>query len=119
MAVAEWDCRLPIVPLSSGFEDALGDNVIKFQPDVGSPLLRKRASFANDDVSVSFHLDCEQRQYMEAFYKKNAALPFYMRNFYGGAKPYKQKFQFDSPPVFVKSGVVDGWLVSFKLKRVT
>lgn len=69
MPLATWPVGLPTDPMSQGYDEQLGDNVIRTAMDVGPPKKRPRSSAAVKPVSVTFDLTRAQVATLQAFYE--------------------------------------------------
>lgn len=76
-----WPHALPQSPLYQGAEVTFGENVTRFQPDVGREVRRRRTSSRDDVHSVSFIVDEAQLLVFREFYSvtiADGALSFQM-----------------------------------------
>lgn len=120
MADIEWPWELPVFALNGSFGEQLGDNIVKFEPDVGPALRRQRSTIVDDQVSFSLVLRCHQVERLRKFYKTDCAggaLSFYHRAFNGGDKPYRELFQWDSPPQ-ISHITGDAYGVALQFRRI-
>ncbi len=76
---ATWPISLPQVPLFDGHSITIGDNTIRFKPDVGRSFGRRRTTQRFDDVTYKFLMDQDQYGAFMQFYTDDivdGTLPF-------------------------------------------
>jgi hypothetical protein len=79
MAVADWPEGLPFTPLKQGFEATDQDNLARFDPDVGEPMVRAMSTAASREYTVVFPFTAMQRDSFMAFWRETlgrGAVPF-------------------------------------------
>lgn len=64
-----WPGTLPASPLFDGNGVAMGDNSIRFKPDMGRAITRRRYTTRDDTVTFTFRMTRTQLALFETFYK--------------------------------------------------
>ena len=68
MSISSWPSVLPSHPM---YQAAMpySDNIVRFSPDVGPDILRRRATVAGGETQYTFMLSKPQAQAFDTFYK--------------------------------------------------
>lgn len=66
--MATWPATLPTEPINDGFQEALGNNVLRTNMDVGPAKVRRRSAIRNDALSIRLKLTTAELAIFKAFY---------------------------------------------------
>lgn len=112
--MATWPATLPDEFLEEGFSETLGDNTVRYQPDVGPPQLRRRATASPRRITGVMRMTAAQVDTHDTFYVttlKDGSLSFDWNHPRTGAAA---TFIYSAPPVYqYRNG---HWYVSRQLE---
>jgi hypothetical protein len=115
--ISQWPLSLPLSPLVAGLGSTTGDNVLRFNADVGRGSRRRRTSARDDMFSVSYMMTEAQRVIFENFLSTqigDGALSFALPDPFSGVPvTVSIESQVDTKAQDSR----DTFLVSFDIKR--
>src|SRR5215207_4634326 len=79
----DWATDLPCYPIEGTFSETPQDNAVRFRPEVGPPIGRRRSTAVDDVVAITWKFSRAERETFLTFFRtelKNAQLPFNMRH---------------------------------------
>lgn len=117
--MSSWPSNLPQCPTLNGLSEQQQLNVKTFQPDVGPPKLRRRASGYGTMTKVVFRMTPADLAAFNAFYigtLQDGTIQFAWRHPYDG-NTYNWWFDAKSPPL-IERVTNDTFQVSFPLLRI-
>ncbi len=97
-----WPLSLPQVPLFEGHGVKIGDNAVRFKPDVGPSFGRVRTTRRTDTVTYVFRMTEQQHNAFDQFYTVEIADGTVAFQFYDPLKNAPCTMKIEQPPTVQK-----------------